>query len=146
MAVFGIVGALFLVLKKEKGEEKVSKETVGSAYKLKNPFRLLPALKFGFFFALVLFIAKFGQIYLGDKGLYLVSLVSGLVDVDAITVSISRLPVTDASIQALTLAMISNTFFKGLIFAMFGSKKAAVKVLVVFGLMIASGFAVLTLI
>jgi uncharacterized membrane protein (DUF4010 family) len=146
MAVFGIVGALFLILKKEKGEEKVSRETVGSAYKLKNPFRIFPALKFGFFFALVLFVAKFGQIYLGDKGLYLVSLVSGLVDVDAITVSISRLPVTDASIQALTLAMISNTFFKGLIFAIFGSKKVAVKVLVVFGLMIASGFAVLTLI
>lgn len=145
MAVFGIAGALFLILKKEKGAKEAEGRVSGNAYKLKNPFRLLPALKFGFFFALILLIAKFGQIYLGDKGLYLVSLVSGLVDVDAITVSVSRLPVTDASAFALMLAMISNTFFKGLIFLIFGSRKAAIKILAVFGLMVASGLTTLTL-
>jgi len=143
MAVFGVVGALFLILKKEKGAAEAEEKASGEVYKLKNPFRFLPALKFGFFFALVLLIAKFGQVYFGDKGLYLVSLVSGLVDVDAITVSISRLPVTDASTFALTLAMISNTFFKGLIFAIFGARKAALKIMVVFGLMIVSGITVL---
>lgn len=57
---------------------------------LSNPFSLGPALKFAAFFVVILLVARLAKLYFGDRGLYLASVVSGLADVDAITLSIAE--------------------------------------------------------
>jgi uncharacterized membrane protein (DUF4010 family) len=94
---------------------------------VKDPFNLTPALKFGVFFAFVLVVSKVAAIYLGDLGIYATSLLSGLADVDAITLSMASLAGTEVShdlaVDAITLAAISNVIAKTGMAAFFGSRK-----------------------
>lgn len=62
----------------------------GGEVELANPFSLGPALKFAAFFVVILLVAKLAKIYFGNRGIYLASVVSGLADVDAITLSIAE--------------------------------------------------------
>jgi uncharacterized membrane protein (DUF4010 family) len=55
-----------------------------------NPAELLPALIFGGLYALVLLGAAVAHAYLGPSGLYSVAVISGLHDLDAITLSTAR--------------------------------------------------------
>jgi uncharacterized membrane protein (DUF4010 family) len=86
--------------------------------KFSNPFDLISAIKFGLLYGLVLLISRVAQLYLGDTGIYLSSIVSGAVDVDAIALSMAELSRTGgldlntASI-AVILAAMSNTLVKG---------------------------------
>lgn len=85
--------------------------------KLKNPFSVGPALKFGAFFVGILFVAKLAKIYLGNKGLYAAGAVSGLADVDAITLSIAEQTVGGTLPRAIgaigiTIAIVSNSVVK----------------------------------
>jgi uncharacterized membrane protein (DUF4010 family) len=58
---------------------------------IENRFRLWPALLFGLFFALVLVATTAFSTEFGTTGVYSVALVTGLVDVNAITISLSNL-------------------------------------------------------
>jgi len=141
MAFVGIVSALVLWIWKDGGAKNRLSE---KAYKLKSPFRLKPAIQFGLFFAIILFISKLGYIYFGQSGVYLVSLISGVVDMDAITVSMAKLGGGETmsystAVTAITLASISNTIFKGGLFVIFGSRKSAKRLSFVFFLMIVAG-------
>ena len=87
-----------------------------------NPFRLMPAVKFGLMLAAVLFLAKAAQLYLGNLGVYVASAAAGLTDVDAITLSMARLSLDDQSenpvsldtaLAAILLAATVNTTVKG---------------------------------
>lgn len=84
---------------------------------LKNPFSLGPALKFAAFFVGILVVAKLAQSTLGDKGLYLASMVSGLADVDAITLSIieqtkSATLAREVGAIGITIAVVANSVVK----------------------------------
>lgn len=57
---------------------------------LKNPFSVGPALKFAAFFVAILFVVRLSKTWLGDTGLYAAAALSGLADVDAITLSITE--------------------------------------------------------
>ena len=91
-----------------------------------NPTELKTAVTFGALYALVLVISAALQDYAGSKGLYLVSLASGLTDVDAITLSTLRLYNTqalpaDVAVTSITLAIIANLVFKtGLVISIGG--------------------------
>lgn len=91
---------------------------VDEAPEYRNPFALVPALKWGVALAGVLLLAHFARHYLGDQGLYLAAAAAGLADVDAITLAVSEqasigsLAATTASL-AITIAVISNTIVKG---------------------------------
>lgn len=85
-----------------------------------NPFDLGPAMKFGLLYAGILFAAKAAQVYLGEAGIYLSSIVGGLMDVDAITLSLSQLSSsgvggldTATAARGIVFACISNTVVKG---------------------------------
>jgi uncharacterized membrane protein (DUF4010 family) len=58
--------------------------------RLENPFDLDTALKFGALLALIVLAARALREWLGYRGLYLLAAISGLADVDAITLSASR--------------------------------------------------------
>jgi len=88
------------------------------AVTIKNPFELLPALKFGLLLVAVMLAAKWFQLWFGDTGLYAVAALSGISDVDAITLSVARLARVDLAptiaVQAIVIAACVNTLVKGL--------------------------------
>jgi uncharacterized membrane protein (DUF4010 family) len=84
-----------------------------------NPFELGPAVKFGALYTMILLISTAARVYFGNTGIYISSFVSGLADVDAITLSMvdqvrapTSLDLTVAA-RAVTIAALSNTLFKG---------------------------------
>jgi uncharacterized membrane protein (DUF4010 family) len=84
---------------------------------LSNPAELRTALLFGGLYALVLLAAAWLTHHLGSGGLYAVALVSGLTDVDAITLSSLRLfglgQIDEISLgRVLLLAILANLVFK----------------------------------
>lgn len=93
---------------------------------LKNPFKILPAIKFGIVFAVILFVSAAAQHYLGDQGVYLASLASGFLDVDAVALSMSNLGGDSVGIKVAAIAVIiasaANTLTKVGLAAFAGSK------------------------
>jgi uncharacterized membrane protein (DUF4010 family) len=108
-----------------------------------NPFELTSALQFGVLFAVILFVAKAAQVYLGDVGVYLSSIISGFTDVDAITLSMARLSGTSVSptvaAHAVMLAALSNTFAKGTMAFALGSQALRRYVVLMFGIIFLVG-------
>ncbi|MBT3389826.1 MAG: MgtC/SapB family protein [Chloroflexi bacterium] len=91
-----------------------------------NPFDLKSAIKFGLLYGLVLLISRAAQMYFGDTGILISSLLSGIADVDAITLSMAELSNTgDVELhiasRAVVIATMSNTVVKGIIALMGGS-------------------------
>ncbi len=84
-----------------------------------NPFRLGPAITFGLLYAVILVAANAAQSYFGTTGVYVSSVVSGLADVDAITLSMAQLSGPEGDIapktaaRAILLGAAANTFLKG---------------------------------
>lgn len=89
------------------------------AVPLQNPFRLMQALKFGLVYAGVLFVSKAAQMYLGSGGVLVSSVIAGVADVDAITLSLSNLHkdglATTTAATGITLAIATNTVVKSAI-------------------------------
>lgn len=91
-----------------------------------NPFELGPAVTFGLLYGAVLLVTSAAEQFLGNTGLYLSSIISGLADVDAITLTtaeLSRSGSIDAATatRAIVLAAVSNTSVKGAIVLSTGS-------------------------
>ncbi len=89
---------------------------------INNPTEIRTAASFGLLYAIVLFFAAWLTDIAGSSGLYAVALISGMTDVDAITLTSLRLfelGTLEASqaITAISLGIISNIVFKlGLIY------------------------------
>lgn len=91
-----------------------------------NPFELVPAIQFGFLYAVILIISNVAQTTFGNTGIYISSVVSGFANMDAITLSMSELSKTGAvslpiAARAIMLAAISNTAVKGITVLAVGS-------------------------
>jgi uncharacterized membrane protein (DUF4010 family) len=82
---------------------------------LKNPFSLTEAAKFGLLFAVVLLVVALVQMYLSDRGLYVVAALAGLTDVDAITLSMAEYAKTgdtSVAVNSIVIAALTNTLVK----------------------------------
>jgi uncharacterized membrane protein (DUF4010 family) len=94
---------------------------------LRNPFALRQAIQFGLIYGLILFVAKAAQVFVGQKGIYASSVLAGLTDVDAITLSLTELhrgglaPAT-ASV-GIILAVFTNTIVKVVLAFSVGGKE-----------------------
>jgi uncharacterized membrane protein (DUF4010 family) len=113
---------------------------------LKNPFSLWPAVQFGLIFTAILFIAKYGATRFGARGALSSSLVGGLIDVDAISISIANLVKAGelapaVGMLAVLCALLANAVFKtGLAFAA-GGRRFGRALAFAFAGMLAVGFA-----
>ncbi len=92
-----------------------------------NPFDLGSAIKFGLLYGVVLLISRAAQMYFGNTGIMISSVLSGVADVDAITLSMAELSNTGrvdlgTAARAIVMATMSNTLVKGAIAIMGGSK------------------------
>ena len=87
--------------------------------RFKNPFELGPALTFGLIYAVILLAANAARLYLGDTGIYLSSIASGLADVDAITLTMAELSREGGGVElqtaarAIVLAAVAISLVKG---------------------------------
>jgi len=84
---------------------------------LRNPFSLTEAFRFALLFAAVLLVVKLAEQRFPASGYYVVSALAGLTDVDAITLSISRLARdgsadTHTAVVSIVLAALANTMLK----------------------------------
>lgn len=76
-----------------------SNKNAGTAAPLKNPLELMTALSFGLLLALVMLLGKALQNWFGDAGVLVLAAASGVADVDAITLSLSRMSQDDLALQ-----------------------------------------------
>lgn len=141
MIVAGLVIAYLLLRNKSQ---------TGAEVAIKDPFRIVPALKFGAFFAFVLVVSKLASTYFGDAGIYAASIIAGLADVDAIVLTMSTLAKTslghEIAVTAITLAAITNTLVKLTISYVLGTKEFGNRIARVFLPMMAVGLLVTVLV
>ena len=133
----GLVYAAFLFM----GQSSADEERMDFS----NPFELGPALSFGALYAVILLVARVAQMQFGDGGIYVSSVLAGLTDVDAITLTMAELSqpggevTTGVASTAVTLAAMSNTVVKaGIVFST-GSPQLRKVVLPGFLLILAAG-------
>jgi uncharacterized membrane protein (DUF4010 family) len=116
----------------------------------KNPAELKPALVFGALYALVLVAVAAAKQYFGSAGLYIVAIISGLTDLDAITLSTGQLADSKkieprVAWQVILIAILSNLVFKLGIVAVLGSASLAMRVGAASAVAIAAGLGIVFL-
>lgn len=141
MCAFGLF--IVFIFYKRRHKEKQTKEV-----KFEQPFAIVPALKFGMLFALILFVSKIAQVMFGSTGIYITSVLSGLTDVDAITLTMSALSKSGSisnfvASTAIILAAASNTFVKAGMAYYLGSRKFGNRILLAFILILLVGVGIL---
>ncbi len=137
MALSGLLLAYALFRKPKK--KKQAKEI-----EFKQPFALGPAIKFGLFFAFIIFLSKVMQLVAGTAGIYITSVISGFADVDAITLTMASLSkagdiTAKVAVASIILAASSNTVIKAGMAYFFGEKKFAKYIMLIFGVMLILG-------
>jgi uncharacterized membrane protein (DUF4010 family) len=115
--LLGLMASLLWIWRKPAKDARDQEQKI----ELKNPLQLGMALQFGVLLAVILLLSEAMKEWFGNQGVYVLSVVSGLMDVDAITLSLSRSAHSDlaaeVAIMGIVLACAANTIFKGLIFA-----------------------------
>ncbi len=106
----------------------------------KNPLELDEALKFAIIFGIIYSITYFFSNRYGNIGIYIISALSGVTDVDAITLSLSSLAkehimLSDAAI-GIVIASFMNSIFKLLIVWLFSSKELGIEMTKFFALIL----------
>ena len=114
------------------------------------PSTLATAIGFGLLYAAVLFGIAAAKRYFGKAGLYTVAILSGLTDVDAITLSTTQLTQdgrlsSDLAWRLILTGAMANLAFKGIAAAVLGDRRLRFWVFAMFGTSIAGGFAILVL-
>lgn len=98
---------------------------------LQNPFELGPALRFAALLVVILFLVEGARRWLGDIGVYLVALLSGLTDVDAITLSLAHSAQDGLSqavaVRGIFLAALANSLVKAGLIALVGGRALAAR-------------------
>ena len=115
-----------------------------------NPAQFKTALVFGAVYAIVILATAFAKDQLGSKGLFIVAIISGLTDVDAITLSTARLMnIGNLEVQngwkVILVAALSNLVFKGALVGVLGNSKVFARIAILFGIVLAGGLLVLWL-
>ncbi|MBA3549026.1 MAG: MgtC/SapB family protein [Nannocystis sp.] len=118
----------------------------GETLPLSNPFALVPALKWGVVLSLVLVASAIAQQHFGDRGLLVTAAASGLADVDAVTLAVSRQSQqgtlsTAVAALAITIAVVANTLVKGTMAVFMGRKGFGRSIALVFAFAIVVGVA-----
>lgn len=115
-----------------------------------NPAQFKSALIFGLLYGAILLAVAFTKKQFGNNALYVVSIISGLTDVDAITLSLSQMIKgerlqTDLGWKLILLASLSNLVFKGVMAIMLGAKDIVKWLVSAFGIALVTGLLIIWL-
>jgi uncharacterized membrane protein (DUF4010 family) len=114
----------------------------------KNPAELKSAVIFGLLYTVISFLSAAAKDKFGNEGLYVVSVLSGLTDMDAITLSTAKMTEQkniEASLgwRLILIAFLSNLVFKGGVAMVIGGKQLGKTIAILFGIGIVTGLAIL---
>ncbi|MGH7960133.1 MAG: MgtC/SapB family protein [Opitutaceae bacterium] len=140
MAVPGVCYALWISLRRRPPH------TDGEAPRLGNPLSLATAIKFAALYAVIAFLVKMVREQGWTEGMLPLSFVSGLTDMDAISLSIAREQGGEGATpglatRAVVLAAVSNTLLKAGMATGLGSRGLKVRIGIVLGATAAVGVA-----
>ena len=115
-----------------------------------NPTHLKSALVFGLMYAAVLLALAAAQSFAGGHGLYAVAGLSGLTEMDAITLSTARMSLSDPLVAAigwrlLVIAVMGNMVSKTALAGLLGGWRLLVDMALLFAIPMAGGAAMLAL-
>jgi uncharacterized membrane protein (DUF4010 family) len=113
-----------------------------------NPTEIGSALAFGAIYAIVLVGAAAARHTFGDRGLYAIAAISGLTDMDAITLTVGRmaqegLTGVGSAWRAIVIATMANLLFKFLVVLALGGRRLGMVVGAVFGATVLAAAAML---
>ncbi|KIC94912.1 MgtC/SapB family protein [Flavihumibacter solisilvae] len=113
-----------------------------------NPAELKSALVFGILYAAISFASAWVKAQFGQGALFVVAIVSGLTDMDAITLSTAKMAEnksidTTLGWKLILIAALSNMVFKGAMATVLGGWKLGRQVCLLFGIALAAGIAIL---
>lgn len=144
MAAVGLIGAALIHILAD-GHEGAEEELGGLA----NPLELTSAFAFGAVLAVVLLAIHYLEGWLGTGGVFAAAAMSGITDVDALTISVSRLVGGDVSAPAgavaIFIAAAVNTAVKGGISLVAGGRGVGGRVIAVYGAVLPAGAAAVLL-
>jgi uncharacterized membrane protein (DUF4010 family) len=125
MATLTSVAVLYWLHIQAKKAGEGEKDSGSASISISTPFTLTQAAKFGLLFAVILLLVKIIGDQSREEGLYLVALVAGLTDVDAITLSMSQYARSGGAAEVATIAIIiavlANSAVKAGVAAILGS-------------------------
>jgi len=115
-----------------------------------NPAELKPAIVFGILYAVILLGVAAAKEYLGQAGLYGVAVLSGLTDMDAITLSTAELMRKDdmetpTGWRVILVAALANLVFKGGMAGFLGNRDLLVRVALYYAIALVIGLAIVFL-
>ncbi len=127
-------------IQQQKGDFKMQEQ--------KNPADLKNAVMFGLLYAIIRFLSAAANDKFGNEGLYVVSILSGLTDMDAITLSTAKMTEQkniEASLgwKLILIAFLSNLAFKGGMAMVIGGRALGKKIAFLFGIAILTGLVIL---
>jgi uncharacterized membrane protein (DUF4010 family) len=113
-----------------------------------NPTELRMAVLFGVLYSVVLFAATCAKSYFGTSGLMVVGVLSGLTEIDAITLSTARMVATGSLQQqeawpVIVSAILANTVFKAGLVALWGGRAMLRKIGLPLGATVATALVLL---
>jgi len=137
-----VAGALWFSWQGRGEEETLA--AGGESLRASNPLDLGTAIRFGVVLTAIMVAARAASAWAGDSGLFLVAGISGLVDVDAISLSIAamrthQVVAPPAAIAAILLAAAVNTVLKPALALAIGGAPLGVRFLASSLAMIAAG-------
>jgi uncharacterized membrane protein (DUF4010 family) len=118
--------------------------------KQENPTQLKSAIVFGLMYAGVLFALAMAQTYWKGKGLYTVAFLSGLTEMDAITLSTARMSLSDPMVaidgwRMIVVAALANLVSKASIAGTLGGWRLFLQIAALFAIPMLGGIALLIL-
>ena len=141
MAWFGLVAAAAHRLSEKQGKHHGEEAP---------PSELKSAVLFGLLYAVVLLVVAVAKEHFGNTGLYAAAAISGLTDMDAITLSTSRLVSTGhletgTAWRMILLGGLSNIAFKMVLAALLGARGFIKPIVTGFGIALLGGAVILLL-
>jgi uncharacterized membrane protein (DUF4010 family) len=141
------IGVTLFYYLKSRNDKKVKTEMPAG-----EPLNLLGALFFGLIYTVILFVVAYANDVFGEEGIFVASGIAGVSDVDAITISVSKLAsgsISPHSAQiAILIATISNSLVKSGIAVWAGAREMRKHIFIGYGAIVIAaiiGFVAMTL-
>ncbi len=117
----------------------------GKAIELGNPFDIGPAIRFALLLGVIQLLAAFLEDHYGQSGLQVLAAIAGLVDVDAITLTVARGTangsLVEPAVTALLIAALANAVFKSALLGWSGGRIAVWGIAAIGMMCVAGGIA-----
>lgn len=126
LIVLGLTPVIIALILIRRG---MKSQTEDAHIKLSNPVEIGMALQYALILVILSVLIKFGEEFFGSTGVYLISALSGLADVDAASISLARavnnnMPIQVAQIS-IFIAVAMNTLVKVILTRFIGGKELA---------------------